>query len=111
MTSVSPSGTGPLPLHAGVDTGGPLLLALAVATAFSVVVVLLSVAAYLRRRTTSYLFVAAAFATVLGKTTLGIASVTGWIDTGTHHLAEHVLDAAMLALVLAAVYYARASER
>jgi hypothetical protein len=101
-----------LPLHLGAAEPNRLLLAvLGVGAAFSVLVVLLSVAAYLRRRTTVYLLVAAAFSTFLGKTALGIVSVTGRIAPGAHHAIEHSLDAAMLLLVLVAVYRARDGVR
>jgi len=110
MTPVQLPGIGPL-LHADVPADNFLVLVLAVAAAFSVLVVVLSVAAYLRRRTTAYLLVAAAFSTFLGKTALGIVSLTGGMAPGVHHLVEHSLDAAMLLLVLVAVYYARGGVR
>jgi len=101
-----------LPLHLGAAEPSRLLLgALAVGAAFSVLVVVLSVAAYLRRRTTAYLLVAAAFSTFLGKTALGIVSLTGGVAPGAHHAVEHSLDAAMLLLVLVAVYRARGGVR
>jgi len=100
-----------LPLHFGAsDTEGLLVAVLGVGAVCSVVVAALSFAAFYRRRTTSYLLVAVAFSTFLGKTTAGLVYLTGWMDAGMHHSIEHSLDVVMMVLVLAAVYYARSNE-
>jgi hypothetical protein len=51
-----------------------------------------------------------AFSTFLGKTSLGLAYLAGNVNVDMHHSLEHSLDVVMMALVLAAVYYARFSE-
>jgi hypothetical protein len=66
--------------------------------------------AFLRRRAVSYLLIAVAFSTFLGKMAIGIAHLTGRMGVGPHHLVEHSLDIVMMGLVLAAVYYARSNE-
>jgi hypothetical protein len=41
---------------------------------------------------------------------LGLAYLAGSVNVDMHHSLEHSLDVVMMALVLAAVYYARFSE-
>jgi hypothetical protein len=95
----------------GVSISDSLLVgALGVSAVFSVVVAVLAFVAYYRRRTMSYLLVAIAFSTFLGKTGTGFAYLTGQMSAGMHHSCEHLLDVVMMVLVLAAVYYARSSE-
>lgn len=99
-----------LPLHFGVSLSESLLIiALSVGTVFSVLAALLSFVAFSRRRTISYLLIAVAFFTILGKTSLGLAYLTGSVNADMHHSFEHSLDVVMVALVLTAVYYARSS--
>lgn len=99
------------PLHVGVSPSETLLVAaLGVGAVFSVLVALLAFVAFYRRRTVSYLLIAVAFSTFLGKTSLGIVYLTGRVSVDVHHALEHALDVVMLALVLVAVYYARSSE-
>ncbi|WP_049892995.1 DUF7471 family protein [Natronococcus jeotgali] len=83
---------------------------LGVGAVFSILIALLSFAAFVKRRTVSYLLIAVAFSTFLGKTSLGPAYLLGSTNTEMHHLLEHTLDVVMMALVLAAVYYAYSSE-
>ncbi|SDG31890.1 hypothetical protein SAMN05216218_1242 [Halorientalis regularis] len=77
---------------------------------FSILIALLSFVAFVRRRTISYLLIAVAFSTFLGKTSLGLTYLMGRMNPEMHHSFEHSLDVVMMALVLAAVYYARSSE-
>ncbi|WP_208023622.1 DUF7471 family protein [Halorussus pelagicus] len=97
------------PLDAGhgatPDLGFVALLALA--GLGSAVLVGLALAALLRRRSRSYLLVTLALATLLARTGVAVLSLTGMVAPGSHHLLEHGLDAAMAALVVAAVYDAR----
>ena len=103
--------TGALPLHAGVPLSDSLLIvALGVGSVLSILVAVLSFVAFLRRRTVSYLLVAVAFSTFLGKASLGLTYLIGGVNADMHHSFEHSLDVAMLVLVLVAVYYARSSE-
>lgn len=90
----------------------PVLLAvLLLAALVTVPLVGLALAAYLRRRSRSYLLVVLAVGTLLARTGVAVASVAGFFGGDVHHLLEHALDAAMASLVVAAVYYVRASER
>jgi hypothetical protein len=100
-----------LPLHFGGSLSDSLLIiALSAGTVFSILVALLSFVAFLKRRTISYLLIAVAFSTFLGKTSLGLTYLMGRMNPEMHHSFEHTLDVIMMALVLAAVYYARSSE-
>lgn len=100
-----------LPLHLGATLSeSVLIVALGVGTVFSILVALLSFAAFIKRRTMSYLLIAVAFSTFLGKASLGLAYLTGSMNVNMHHSFEHSLDVVMMGLVLAAVYYARSSE-
>lgn len=103
-----------VPLHAVADlvAASPLLLAiLAVAGLGASGVVGLALAVFLRRRSQSYLLVTLAVAALLARTVVAVLSLNGTLSDGTHHLAEHGLDVAMVALVVAAVYTARRVER
>ncbi len=98
----------PTPLaagHGGVDLAFVALLALA--GVGSAVLVGLALAALVRRRSRSYLLVTLALGTLLARTGVAALSLTGALAEGSHHLLEHGLDAAMAALVVAAVYDAR----
>ncbi len=66
-----------------------------------------ALAALARRRSTPYLLVALAVLTILARAVVGGLSLQGVLDPDVHHLAEHALDVAMVALVIAAVLVAR----
>ncbi|MCU4800782.1 hypothetical protein OB920_10405 [Halobacteria archaeon HArc-gm2] len=103
-----------VPLHAARDlvVADPLLLlVLAVAGLGASAVLGLALAVFVRRRSQSYLLVTLAVATLLARTVVASLSLNGTLSPGTHHLAEHGLDVAMVALVVAAVYSARRVER
>jgi peptidoglycan/LPS O-acetylase OafA/YrhL len=95
-------------LHAAgyVDSLG-LTLVLLVAGLGAAFVLGLAIAALLRRRSTPYLLVALAVATILARTVVAGVALQGFLAPGSHHLLEHGLDVAMVALVIAAVYTAR----
>jgi hypothetical protein len=98
--------------HLGVSlTDGLLVAALGVGAVVSTIVALLSVIAFVRRRTVSYLLIAVACLTVVGKIVSGVAFLSGTMRPGMHHSLEHSLDVVMMALVLVAVYVARAGEQ
>ena len=88
-----------------------LALVLSVAGLASAGLVGLALVALLRRRSWSYLLVALALATLLARTGVAVGSMTGSIDTATHHTLEHGLDVAMAGLVIAAVVTARSARR
>jgi hypothetical protein len=98
------------PLHAAPAVDVPLLAVLGAAAVASAGLTGLALAAFVRRRSRSYLLVALAVATLLARTAVAVASVTRVVGPSAHHLLEHGLDVAMAALVIAAVYYARAVD-
>jgi hypothetical protein len=99
---------GTVQLHAAPTIGPVLAAVLTVASVASAALVGLALAALVRRRTSPYLFVALAVAALAARSVVGWLGMVGRLSTGTHHLAEHALDVVMVALVVAAVYYARA---
>jgi hypothetical protein len=98
-----------LPSHAAPTPSLALTAALLVAGLGGSAIVALSLVALLRRRSGTYLLVTLAVATILARTAVAAVSLQGTLDAGTHHLAEHALDAVMVGLVIAAVYTARKS--
>lgn len=112
LSALPHHGGGMFPLHFGASLSESLLVvALGIGTVLSVLFAAMSLLAYFKRRTVSYLLVAVAFSTFLGKTSLGLAYLTGRMNVDTHHSLEHSLDVVMMALVLVAIYYARTRER
>jgi len=98
-------------LHTSPSPGDTVLVAVVgLAAVGSAVVLGLALAALLRRRSRSYLLVALALATLVARTAVAGLTMTGVVADPTHHLLEHVLDVAMAALVIAAVYTARATR-
>jgi len=99
-------------LHASgyVDSLG-LTVVLLLAGLGAALILGLAIAALLRRRSTPYLLVALAIAAILARTVVAGASLQGMVAAGDHHLLEHALDVVMVALVVAAVYTARAAPR
>lgn len=89
----------------------PFVAVLTVAGVVTAVLFGLALAAYLRRGTRSYLLIVGAFAALLARSVVAGLSLSGLLAPGTHHLLEHGLDVAMVALVVAAVYYARTVTR
>ncbi|MFC7068279.1 DUF7471 family protein [Halobaculum lipolyticum] len=67
----------------------------------------LGLAAFLRRRSRSYLLVALALGTLAARAGLAAGTAFGLVGAETHHFGEHLLDVVMAGLVVAAVYYAR----
>ena len=97
-----------VPLHADAASADAVtVVVLAVSGVASLLLTGLAVAALSRRRSASYLLVALALTTLVARTAVAWAELAEWLPTDTHHLVEHVLDVAMIALLVAAVYYAR----
>jgi Kef-type K+ transport system membrane component KefB len=91
---------------------GPLLIALlALAGVAAATLLGLALAGFARRRSRPYLLVALALATLLVRVGVASAAMAGLLTDPDHHLAEHVLDVLMAALVIAAVYTARSVRR
>lgn len=99
------------PLHALVVQAEPAVLALTtVAAAGTALLLGLAGAAFLRRRSRPYLLVAGAFAALFARSAVAVGSVAGLLSPAGHHVLEHAIDVALVALVVAAVYYARTAE-
>ncbi|AXG07491.1 hypothetical protein DU500_14245 [Haloplanus rubicundus] len=100
------------PLHAVVGVASPGLLAVVgVATLGASALLGLAFAAFVRRRSRPYLLIVAAFAALLGRSAVVGASALGMLSPTDHHFFEHGLDVVLVALVVAAVYYARTVRR
>jgi hypothetical protein len=100
-----------LPLHSQPAAADPVVAGLvALAGLASAVLVGLALAAFVRRRSRSYLLVTLALAAVLARTGVAAVTLAGGMSDANHHLVEHGLDVVMAALVVAAVYYARTVE-
>ena len=85
-----------VPLHAVPDIGSATLLILVTIAAMGTALLLgVAFAALVRRQSRPYLLLVAAF------------SMFGMLSPTTHHLFEHGMDVLLVALVVAAVYYAR----
>jgi len=96
-------------LHAAVSPG--VLVVVSVAGLGTSILLGLAIAAFVRRRSRPYLLIVAAFAALLGRSAVVGFSLVGVLTPTQHHLLEHGLDVAMVALVVAAVYYARTVQR
>ncbi|WP_338730167.1 hypothetical protein [Haladaptatus sp. DJG-WS-42] len=96
------------PLHAAspaVDF--PLVVLVGLASVGAAILLGLALAAFLRRQSRPYLFIALALCAVFAQSIVAALSVTGMLETNLHHLLEHSLDVLLVALVIGAVYYAR----
>ncbi|QZX99633.1 DUF7471 family protein [Halobaculum rubrum] len=67
----------------------------------------LGLAAFLRRRSRSYLLVALALGALAARAGIAAGAAFGLVGVEAHHFVEHLLDVVMAGLVVAAVYYAR----
>lgn len=91
---------------------GPVLIALLALAGLAAATLLgLALAGFARRRSRPYLLVALALATLLARVAVATAAMGGLLADPDHHLAEHVLDVLMAALVIGAVYTARSARR
>lgn len=99
-----------VPCHV-VSTATPtLLVAVSLAALGSAIVAALGIAAFVQRRSGSYLLVALALTAILARSAVAVLTIGGVMPFGLHHTTEHALDFVLVALVLAAVYYARRVE-
>lgn len=67
----------------------------------------LGLAAFVRRRSRPYLLLAAAFAALVARSAVVGLTELRLLSSNSHHVVEHSLDVVLVALVVAAVYYAR----
>jgi cytochrome c biogenesis protein CcdA len=96
-----------VPLHAEPVVGPAYAAVLVLASLGSAALGGLALAAFARRRTSPYLFVALAVAALAARSAIGWLGMVGGLSATTHHTVEHGLDVVMVALVVAAVWYAR----
>jgi hypothetical protein len=98
-----------VPLHGGsVGSGSlPLLGAVTLAGLGAAVLLGLAVGAFLQRQSRSYLLIVAALLALVGRSAVAGFTLTGNLSMAQHHVLEHGLDVVLVALVIAAVYYAR----
>ncbi len=82
-----------------------------VATLGSSALVVVAGMAYLRRRTWSYLFITVAIGMLVVRSVVGLLSLGGPLQIGTHHVLEHLLDVVAIALLFAAIYVARTTDQ
>lgn len=87
-----------------------LAVVLLVAGLVTAILAGLGLAVVVRRRSRSYILVAAALVVLFARTLIAGAAMTGLVGDPGHHFLEHSLDVIMASLVIAAVYYARAIE-
>lgn len=100
------------PLHVG-SAAGPSLPFIAILTVAAAVTALLfgvALAAFLQRRSRSYLLIVGAFAALFTRSAVAGLSTVGYLSPANHHLLEHGLDVVLVALVVAAVYLARSDD-
>jgi len=88
----------------GVHGSRALLAVITLAALGTVVVFALSLAAYYRRRETSYLLISLAVGALLVRSAVGFGTVRGDVPMLYHHLVEHTLDFLIAVLVLCAAY-------
>ncbi|MFP4590575.1 MAG: hypothetical protein ACLFM8_03815 [Halobacteriales archaeon] len=88
--------------------GDPLLFATLIATGLGgAVLVAIAAAALRRRRTAAYALVTLALAALITRAVLGGLALAGHVDDPFHHRFEHLIDGAMIGLLLSAIYLAR----
>lgn len=85
----------------------PLWVTITLATIGSAVLVAVAGMALLRRRSWSYLYVTIAIGMLAIRSLVGLLSLGGPIEVGTHHVLEHLLDVFVIGLLFAAIYVAR----
>lgn len=105
------AGNAAVPLHT-LPAGSPILLGVITVAALGAALLLgVSVAAFVRRQSRPYLLLVTAFAALLGRSAVAGFSFFGMLSPTSHHVLEHGLDVLLVALVVAAVYYARAVSK
>jgi hypothetical protein len=96
-----------VPLHT-LPVDSPILLGVITLAALGATLLfVVSVAAFVQRRSRPYLLIVTAFAALLVRSAVAGFSLFGMLSPTSHHVLEHGLDVILVALVVAAVYYAR----
>jgi len=93
-----------------VESGSGLAVVLAFAGAGTLLLVGLAAAAFVRRRSRSYLFVLLALGTLLVRTVIGALMISGFVALAPHHIIEHTLDFALVGFLLVAIVFARTTR-
>lgn len=93
----------------GIDL--PLLIVLLAAGLVTALLLGLAIAAFTQRQSRPYLLIALAIAALFARTLVAGLTMMNVLPEAHHHLLEHLLDVAMAALVIGAVYYARTVDR
>jgi len=95
------------PLFRDPVMNGSLTVVLVLAAVGSLILVALSLVAYRRKRSRSYLLITLAFTTLFARTALGSLVLLASFPPDYHLVLDHGLDVVMIGFVIAAVYYAR----
>jgi len=88
-----------------------LLAVVTVAAAGTAVLLGLALAAFVQRRSGPYLLIVAALGALLARSGAAGLTLAGALSPAGHHFLEHGLDVLLVALVIAAVYYAQTVAR
>lgn len=91
--------------------GIPMTVALIGASLGAALLLGLALSALLQRQSEPYLLIALAVAALLARSVVAGLSMVDLFPGTIHHLLEHLLDVAMAAFVIGAVYYARTVDR
>lgn len=83
---------------------------LAVATAGTATLFVLSLVVYWRRQSAPFLFVTVAIGLLVVRSVVGFGTVAGLVPMTVHHLLEHGFDFLIAALVLLAAYVTRSGN-
>lgn len=98
-----------IPIHGGyVGPPSMLLVIVIIGTAIGAAVLLgLAIGALAQRQTRPYFLIVGAFTALFARAAVAGVAMAGSLSPWTHHFLEHMLDIVLVALVIAAVYYAR----
>lgn len=100
---------GLLPLHSGFvrSQSLPLVVLIAVAATGTAALLGLAFGGFVRQQSRPYLLIVAALIALLARSAVAGFTATGFVSMTEHHVLEHGLDVALVALVIAAIYHAR----
>jgi len=84
-----------------------LLVVITIAAMGTAMLLGIAIAAFLQRESQSYLLVVVAFSALFGRSIVAGINMVGLVSPTMHHFLEHGMDVVLVAVVIAAVYYAR----
>jgi hypothetical protein len=97
-----------LSIHAVLELQSlSLLVVVTLGTMGTALLLGLALAAFIQRRSQSYLLLVGAFGALFARSLVAGSTMVGVLSSTTHHFIEHGLDVVLVALVVAAVYHAR----